>query len=109
MKRVFIPAGGARGGLARMLLDIVGPDRAGEIDMVTHPRIGFMVPEDVAVEYRRRTCPPPAPEPTPTPVPAPPAPTVKTNHTPIPAPMVPAQVPATKPARKTRKGGVTGG
>ena len=124
MKRVFIPAGGACGGLARMLLDIVGHNRAGEIDMVTRPARGFMVPEDVAVEHRRRTCPPPAPtiepELTPTPDPkqtplvadsepeqTPLAPTIEPELTPTPDP---EQVSAIRPTRATkRKGGVTGG
>ena len=105
MKRVFIPDGGARGELARMLLDIVGRDRVAEVELVTRPKPGFMVPEDVAVEYGRRTCTPPDPEPTPTPeLPAP-----VEELAPTPALVVPAQIPATRSARRTRKGGVTGG
>lgn len=39
--------------VAAILLDIVGPERAEEVQYGTEP-VRFDVPEDVAVEYQRR-------------------------------------------------------
>ena len=46
--------------VARQLLDIVGPGREAEVAVVTLPHRGFRVPEDVAVEFARRTAPQPS-------------------------------------------------
>lgn len=51
--KLFPDPGTPRGDVAKMLLGIVGPDRVEEIRTITHPRRGFMIPVDVAVEYTR--------------------------------------------------------
>lgn len=63
MESVFIPAGPRPGATARLLLDIVGRGREGEVESATTPDRGYRVPQDVAVEYRRITSPAPVPEP----------------------------------------------
>lgn len=102
MTHTFIPAGGEQqptpmvpsdrrpGGVsevARLLLAIVGPDRAAEVESVTSPGRGYLVPSDVAAEYRRRTEPRPMEPTQPEPEPAVVAePAVAAEPTPAPTP-----------------------
>ena len=57
---IIVPEPDRFNSVARQLLDIVGNDRATEVAVVTYPHYGFRVPEDVAVEYARRTAPQPS-------------------------------------------------